>query len=134
MLLHDVQSQTLDSPSFTSDIPLSPATCQFHAGRTGIISPCGRRISQVSSSQHQAMVREYNGFVNPRGLRARVGWGTGAGWQSTTLENPPPVVRVSWVCTRLLNFLIYITNYTFQKFQLPSCLVFCMLQPLYTIK
>ena len=70
--------------------------------------------------------REYNGFVNPRGLRAWVGWGTGAGWQSTTLEKPPPVVRVSWVCTRLLNFLIYVTNYTFQKFQLPSCLVFRM--------
>ena len=44
-------------------------------------------------------VREYNGFVNPCGLRAQVGWGTGVGWQSTTREKPPPVVRVSQVCT-----------------------------------
>ena len=78
--------------------------------------------------------RGYDGFVNPRGLRAQVGWGTGVGWQSTTLEKPLPVVRVSRVCTRLLNFLIYVTNYTFQKFQLPSRLVFHMLQPIYTIK
>ena len=35
-----------------------------------------------------ATCREYDGFVNPRRLRARVGWGMGVGWQNTTHEKP----------------------------------------------
>jgi hypothetical protein len=38
--------------------------------------------------------REYHGFVNPCGLRSRVGAGAGAGWQIATLEKPAPVARV----------------------------------------
>ena len=62
---------------------------------------------QTLAGRNLVGIREYDGFVNLHGLRARVGWGTGAGWQSTTLEKPPPVVKVSQVCTLLLNLLIY---------------------------
>ena len=48
----------------------------------------------LSSNSAHSEIRECDGFSDPRGLRSRVGTGTGTGWHITTLIKPVSMVRV----------------------------------------